>query len=310
MPKVDAGIIGDHRGFRLQRASEILHRIFAARAHLRHGGVVDVSGETRRVDMDVAAAGLDQARHDLPLDRNDVGQERLHVAIDRGRVFVFEALRDAVRPDQRDFSRRLRHLADEAVFLERNVVRKRQSRLGRPAMRHRRAGMMHLRDIPTLPRRRTLDALLVHFQRRAVGVIAFHRGAKAVLEIEPAHFAVGDHVEARVLLQPHRLAHRLIFDGVQRVRGDLAVVERNARFLDDLRPQQAADHVGADFGQCGLVLRRRFLNSGHAFSTIPRSQSVARTISVARRGRNEKTESKVARARWVSPKPDPGLHCR
>ena len=85
-------------------------------------------------------------------------------------------------------------------------------------MRHRRAGVVHLRDVPTLSRRRALDALLVHFQRRAVGVIAFHRRAKTVLEIEPAHLAVGDHVEARVLLQPHRLAHRLVLDGVQRLR--------------------------------------------------------------------------------------------
>ena len=193
----------------------------------------------------------------------------------------------------------LRHFADEAVFLERNIVRKLQSRLGRPAMRHRRAGMVHLRDVPTLPRRRALDALLVHFQRRAVGVIAFDRLAKTVLKVEPAHLAVGDHVEARVLLQPHRLAHRLVLDGVQRVRGDLAVIERNARFLDDLRPQQAADHVGADFGQCGLGLRRRFLNSGHAFSTIPRSQSVIRTISVARRRRNEKKESKARGANFT-----------
>ena len=138
-------------------------------------------------------------------------------------------------------------------------------------MRHRRAGMMHLRDIPALSRRRALDALLVHFERRAVGVVAFDRVAKTVLEIKPAHLAVGDHVEARVLLQPHRLAHRVVLDRMQRVRGDLAVIERNARLLDDFRPQQAADHVGADFGQCGLVLRRRFLNCGHAFSTIPRS---------------------------------------
>src|ERR1700686_5471295 len=48
--------------------------------------------------------------------------------------------------------------------------------------------------------------------------------------------------EARVLLQPHRLAHRLILDGVQRRGRDLAVIERNARFLNDLWPQQAADH--------------------------------------------------------------------
>jgi hypothetical protein len=41
------------------------------------------------------------------------------------------------------------------------------------------------------------------------------------------------------------------------------------------------------------------LNSGHAFSTIPRSQSIARMISVARRRRNEKKESKAREANFI-----------
>ena len=72
----------DHLRLGLDRAVEILHRILAARAHLFERGRIDIGSEAWRVDMDVAAAGRDQAFHDLALDRDDVGHKFVDAPID------------------------------------------------------------------------------------------------------------------------------------------------------------------------------------------------------------------------------------
>ena len=93
------------------------------------------------------------------------------------------------------------------------------------------AGMLQRRDFPALSGRRALDAPLVDVQRGAAGVVAFDRGAKAVLKVEPPHLAVGDYIKARVLLQSHGPAHRLVFDRAEGIRTDRAVIEAGAPLL-------------------------------------------------------------------------------
>ena len=88
MPNDDALEAGDDRVVGGDRAVEVFVGVFAARAHALERDRVAVRGVARRVDLDVAAAGGDQLRDHLALDRDDVGQELVHVGIDRARLFV------------------------------------------------------------------------------------------------------------------------------------------------------------------------------------------------------------------------------
>ena len=237
--------------FGLERAGEIRHRVFAARLHLLHRRLVDIGGEARRVDVDIAAAGLHQALDDLALDPHHVVDEIVEAFVDALRVLVVEALRDAIRPDQRDLGRGLRDLGDEFIFLERHVAAEPQPLLGGPAMRDRRAGVVHLLDFPALARLRALDAPLIALDRGTVGVEALDRRAEAVLEVQAADLAVGDDVEPDALLEPHAAAHRLVL-ALAHLRGaQFALVEADALFPQSRRPQQAADDVRPDCLEIG-----------------------------------------------------------
>ena len=83
------------------------------------------------------------------------------------------------------------------------------------------------------------------------------RRAEAVLEVQAAHLAVRDHIQPDAFLQAHGAAHRLVLHHAQRFRGQLPVVEADARFPEARRAQQAADDVGTDglqIGHCGSPL--------------------------------------------------------
>jgi hypothetical protein len=78
------------------------------------------------------------------------------------------------------------------------------------------------------------------------GFVARDREAEAVLEIEPADFAVGYDVEADAFLQCHVLPYTVELDpGEIGLRGR-ALLHPGARGLPPRRAKQAADHVGAD----------------------------------------------------------------
>ena len=78
-----AGKTFDHRVLGLDRAIKILFRILAARLHAFERDLVDVGGETRRVHVHIAAAGVHQFPDHLALDRDHVGDEFVETAIDR-----------------------------------------------------------------------------------------------------------------------------------------------------------------------------------------------------------------------------------
>src|SRR3989338_6290443 len=76
----------------IERAGKILHCFLAARAHGLQRGRIYISGVSRRINLNVAAAGLRQTSYDLTLDLHDIGHEIVHRRVNGGGVSVIEAL--------------------------------------------------------------------------------------------------------------------------------------------------------------------------------------------------------------------------
>ena len=68
------------------------------------------------------------------------------------------------------------------------------------------------------------------------------------MEIGAAEFAVGDALQAHVLLALDDLADALVLDGAQLGGGERPGEELLARLAQPLRPQEAADVIGAEGG--------------------------------------------------------------
>src|SRR5262249_61101576 len=85
----------------LDRSLQVLFRVFTARSHSIQRYFVDVSGVTRRVDLNVLAAGFYQLRDHLPFDRDDVLDKIVEAFIHAHRGFPLEALLHAVWTDER-----------------------------------------------------------------------------------------------------------------------------------------------------------------------------------------------------------------
>ena len=250
-----AGEALDHIGLGLERAGKVLHRIFAALAHLLHRRLIDIGREARRVDMHVPAPRIDEAADDGALDGDDVGEEVVHALVDGGGVFIGEALGNAVGADQRDLGRRLGDFRHRLVFVERDVAHQLQAADHRAAVGHRGAVAAQFRNFPALAGGRALDAAFIGAKGGGRGIEALDRGAEAFLEIEAAHLAVGQHVEADRFLQGHGLGHGALFERLEFGGRKLAFVELFAALLQVSGAQQAADDVGAD-----LVKRHELLS--------------------------------------------------
>src|SRR5262245_48794162 len=78
----DAIETGDHRIVGCNRALEIALGVLPARAHAVERYLIDISGVAGRVDLDVAAAGLDQLADDAASDHDHVRHEGIHVAVE------------------------------------------------------------------------------------------------------------------------------------------------------------------------------------------------------------------------------------
>ena len=208
-------------GVGAQRAREILHRLLAALAHRLERRLVDVRGVARLVDMHVAAAGVDQLLDHAALDRDDVVHERIHGRIDRFGTRMVEALHHAVGSDQGDLDRLFCNRGHASVFIQWRIV---------PARERRAAG----------------DAPLVRAHGLGASVVAADGEAEAVLEVEAAHFAVGDDVEADALLQVEVTPHAFQLHARELLGRELAGFQCEAGLLPVGGAQQAADDVGAD----------------------------------------------------------------
>src|SRR3954471_18940532 len=84
-------------------------------------------------------------------------------------------------------------------------------------------------------------------QGRLLCIEAFHRCAKTVLKIQPAHLAVADYVQTGSFLQADRALDCLVLDRVEFTPAPLAFIKARASLLERGRPQQTADHISSDF---------------------------------------------------------------
>src|SRR5262249_44587582 len=83
----DAVEAGNHRIIGLDRTLHVGGRVFAAGAHALERDAVDIGSIARRVDLDVAAAGVDELADDPAGGGDHRGQEPRHVRDERkGRV--------------------------------------------------------------------------------------------------------------------------------------------------------------------------------------------------------------------------------
>src|SRR4030095_8021823 len=80
----------------------------------------------------------------------------------------------------------------------------------------------------------------------APGVVAGHRKAEAVLEIEPADLAVGHDVKADAFLERQMPLYAFELHGGEFMAGKRVALHPCARVFPRRRAQQAAHDVGAD----------------------------------------------------------------
>jgi hypothetical protein len=85
-----------------------------------------------------------------------------------------------------------------------------------------------------------------HRQRAALAGQAAQAGEEVHVPRLPPELAVGDPLEPGRLLEPHRLAHRLVLRGGQRGRVDAPVLVIPPPRLEGGRPEQAAHVVGPE----------------------------------------------------------------
>src|SRR3954462_1621672 len=160
------------------------------------------------------------------------------------------ALHDAVRADQRDLHRLLRQRRRAPVFLERRIAHELETLHHRPTMHDRCTRAGEVRYVPAGKRRAARGAVLVRARVLSGAhlscLIAAHRQAEAVLEVEPADLAVGEDVQSDRFLQPQVLAYAVELDARELLRLELAGLQPEPRLLPFRRAEQAADDVGAD----------------------------------------------------------------
>ena len=237
----------DDLGVGLERTREIGLRVFAARTHDVKRLLVDIGGVARLIDVHVTAAGLDQAADDLALQGHQVGHEGVLVGVDRLGLLVVKALRHAVGANEAHLHRLGGERRHALVFFHRHVAREKYALEHRAAVRHRRALAVKVGNVPARHRLGALCALFVQLEYVLLGVVVTaHRQAEAVLKVEPADLAVGDHFHAGGLLHRHGLADAVHLNGVELLRADQAPVHAHARFFPGGRSQQAADVVGTN----------------------------------------------------------------
>ena len=106
------------------------------------------------------------------------------------------------------------------------------------------------------PGRREIDVALVAVKMHGDVLLDLLHAADLVHEVHvprrAAKFAVGDALQADVLLHLHGSADRIVLDCLQLRRADAAVLVILARAQQLLRPQQAADVIRAKWRLCEL----------------------------------------------------------
>jgi hypothetical protein len=183
----------------------------------------------------------------------NVGQEGVHVGIDRLRVLPVEALRDPVGAQHRDLHRVLRDAPGEAILLERHVAYETEP-LDHLApgddRRTRRAEVL-------LGARERREADAVHGAIFRRDVEASHGGAKALLEIAPPQLAIGDDGEPNGLLALDHVPDGAILLLRELVLGNRAALVPFENLLQAQRRAQAADLIHPQMFELILRLSRQ-----------------------------------------------------
>ena len=99
----------DERVICVDGSCEISLRIFAAGTHSIERNLIDVGGVTRRVDLDVFAAGFNQFGDHLSLNCDDMVDKVVEAVVSRLRSFPAKSLRHPIGADERGFDRCLSH---------------------------------------------------------------------------------------------------------------------------------------------------------------------------------------------------------
>ena len=259
---LDQGIL------RLDRAIEVLVRILTSRAHPIERYLVNVSGESRCIDVDIAAAGLYEPRDHLPLDGDHVSDELVHVFIDRLGALPGEALGNAIRTDQADLDRILRERSGEPVLIEHDIALEREPLNDAAAGRNGRPRCIEVL-LGAMQRTVWLAPIGEAFHVRG-HVKSPHRRAEAFLEIPPPEFAVRDDGPPDRFLLANDIANCLILSRTQLDIVDLAAGMALERLAKRLRSDEAAVLVDTQPVQIDPVFQHCFIRIAP-----PRNRSIA-----------------------------------
>ena len=195
-----------------------------------------------RVQLDVGRAELDQLVDLLAQDRGHVLQERLERRVRLARALRVVEVREQARAGER-------HLEDavgaparvrELLAGERAPAAQRSHHRDRRALDDHVAQLLR---VPLAPEKRVEVPLAE----------AIHGGRHLALEGEPAHLAVGDHVETGVRLQREGRVDGAVLDRLELRAGEAAGRQALLRLQQLGRPEQAADHVGSSFEHAGRL---------------------------------------------------------
>ncbi len=204
-------------------------------------------GHVHLVELDIAAAGGGEVGDLLGVDAGEVGVEVLDVGIGLGVDGVSAAAEvDHARRWDGDLGRLAGHRLQEGEVVD-------EDRLGARDLAHD----------PHGGRAARLGPLLVVERRRELRLVHLHIG-DLQQEIDlpglAVVFAVGDRLQAEILLQLDHVADGVVLDGGQGGLVDLAGRLSDAGVKKRLRAKQAADVVGA---------KRRFLAFRHLYPSWP-----------------------------------------
>ena len=227
----------DDRVVQLDVRVEHLVRIAAALPVALADLLVEQRRILRRVDLHVLAAEPPQLLDLAPREVDEIRE----IGIAR-RVGAFRSLgvvvgRRLLRAEQRHLHRRPGAAAQIGELLDRHLPP----------------------PLQLVDDHRPLETGLVPFavaeRDRPAGelVEAFERFDEMAVERIAAHLAVGDDVEPGRLLQRDGLVDGAVLDRLERRRRQLAALELLARVEQVLRPQQAADDVGAGGREVGWL---------------------------------------------------------
>src|SRR5260221_12420326 len=98
-----------------------------------------------------------------------------------------------------------------------------------------------------------IDALKLDLALAEVGFDPGQRAEKIVVPERTAKFAIGDHLKPDIFLSLDNCRDFAVFDCLESLGGNFAILTLRARFLQGRGTQEAADMIGTKRRCCSLV---------------------------------------------------------